>query len=233
MTAALHRGRWLSLSARLFLSYVLLLAVTLGVIAAAFLVLVSTRPAPHQLIFDEITAQAAALPLRDLWNASVGRRLLPAEQSFAVLATGLNALAAESGLRILIVNEQHRAVIWDSTAELQRGDTLRADFQTVMLPDELNFSRPRMGGGPERGVNGRLLNPDGTEWLFVGVDVFNHRLSAARVAVLFAVPRPPHWSGFRVVPEVIELWFGARFRLHERQRYARIDGRWTRRMLYP
>jgi len=47
------------------------------------------------------------------------------------------------------------------------------------------------------------------------------------------VPRPPHWSGFRVVPEMIELWYGAKYRLHERQRYARVDGRWTKRMLYP
>ncbi len=47
------------------------------------------------------------------------------------------------------------------------------------------------------------------------------------------VPRPPHWSGFRVVPEMIEFWYGAKFRLHERQRYARIEGRWTKRMLYP
>ena len=47
------------------------------------------------------------------------------------------------------------------------------------------------------------------------------------------VARPPHWSGFRVVPEMIELWYGAKYRLHERQRYARVDGRWTKRMLYP
>lgn len=47
------------------------------------------------------------------------------------------------------------------------------------------------------------------------------------------VPRPPHWSGFRVVPEMIELWFGARYRLHERHRYARVNGRWTKRMLFP
>jgi pyridoxamine 5'-phosphate oxidase len=47
------------------------------------------------------------------------------------------------------------------------------------------------------------------------------------------VPRPPHWSGFRVVPEIIEFWYGARYRLHERQRYERIDGQWQRRMLYP
>ncbi|MBP6626761.1 MAG: pyridoxamine 5'-phosphate oxidase [Arenimonas sp.] len=47
------------------------------------------------------------------------------------------------------------------------------------------------------------------------------------------VPRPPHWSGFRVVPERIEFWYGARFRLHERQHYQRVDGQWTQRMLYP
>jgi pyridoxamine 5'-phosphate oxidase len=47
------------------------------------------------------------------------------------------------------------------------------------------------------------------------------------------VPRPAHWSGFRVVPEMIEFWYGAKFRLHERQRYERLDGVWRRRMLYP
>jgi len=47
------------------------------------------------------------------------------------------------------------------------------------------------------------------------------------------VPRPPHWSGLRVVPELIEFWYGARFRLHERQRYERVDGVWHRRMLFP
>lgn len=47
------------------------------------------------------------------------------------------------------------------------------------------------------------------------------------------VPRPPHWSGFRVVPERIEFWYGARYRLHERQCYQRSQGQWHKRMLYP
>ena len=47
------------------------------------------------------------------------------------------------------------------------------------------------------------------------------------------VPRPPNWSGFRVVPDAIEFWYGARFRLHERHRHERVDGRWSERMLFP
>ncbi|KFN45613.1 pyridoxamine 5'-phosphate oxidase [Arenimonas metalli] len=47
------------------------------------------------------------------------------------------------------------------------------------------------------------------------------------------VPRPPHWSGFRVVPERLEFWYGAKYRLHERHHYERVDGQWRKRMLFP
>jgi len=47
------------------------------------------------------------------------------------------------------------------------------------------------------------------------------------------VPRPPHWGGYRVVPDVIELWYGHRHRLHDRVRYERRDGTWSKRLLYP
>ena len=48
-----------------------------------------------------------------------------------------------------------------------------------------------------------------------------------------AIPRPKHWSGFRVVPSRIEFWYGARHRLHSRHVHEIADGRWTERMLYP
>jgi pyridoxamine 5'-phosphate oxidase len=47
------------------------------------------------------------------------------------------------------------------------------------------------------------------------------------------VPRPPHWSGYRVVPDRIEFWYGAEFRLHERYCYECEGGVWRKRMLYP
>ncbi len=48
------------------------------------------------------------------------------------------------------------------------------------------------------------------------------------------VPRPPRWTGFRVVPRAVEFWYGANFRLHERCLHERdADGTWSTRMLYP
>ncbi|MGO8971472.1 MAG: pyridoxamine 5'-phosphate oxidase [Myxococcaceae bacterium] len=49
------------------------------------------------------------------------------------------------------------------------------------------------------------------------------------------VPRPPHWSGFRLVPDLIEFWEGRENRLHEREvfRRERPGAPWTHQHLYP
>jgi pyridoxamine 5'-phosphate oxidase len=48
------------------------------------------------------------------------------------------------------------------------------------------------------------------------------------------VPRPPHWSGFRIVPAELEFWREGAFRLHDRVRFTRsgADG-WTTARLFP
>ena len=61
----------------------------------------------------------------------------------------------------------------------------------------------------------------------------------ARVAALevrYAVteiPRPPHWSGYRVRPEAFEFWQDMPFRLHDRTIYARESDVWRLSKLYP
>jgi pyridoxamine 5'-phosphate oxidase len=49
------------------------------------------------------------------------------------------------------------------------------------------------------------------------------------------MPRPAHWSGFRLVPSAIEFWKDGEFRLHDRVRFTRdgADGAWSSMRLYP
>jgi len=48
-----------------------------------------------------------------------------------------------------------------------------------------------------------------------------------------SVPRPPHWSGFRVKPEKIEFWHQKPFRHHQRFVYTRLGEGWKHQWLYP
>jgi len=47
------------------------------------------------------------------------------------------------------------------------------------------------------------------------------------------VPRPPHWGGYRVIPERIEFWSDRPHRLHERRLFTRDGERWSEGLLYP
>ena len=47
------------------------------------------------------------------------------------------------------------------------------------------------------------------------------------------VPRPPHWSGWRLLPNEIEFWVDGEGRIHERLNYKNINGKWEKEILYP
>lgn len=97
---------------------------------------------------------------------------------------------------------------------------------TVAEADAYFASRPRASQvGAWASLQSQTL--DARETFEARIDAFEKKFEGGEV------PRPPHWSGFRVVPEMIEFWYGARYRLHERQHYERVEGAWSHRMLYP
>jgi pyridoxamine 5'-phosphate oxidase len=59
--------------------------------------------------------------------------------------------------------------------------------------------------------------------------------NAARYSAQFLLnpPRPPHWGGYRLVPDEWQFWQGRKSRLHDRLRYRQVGGGWVRERLAP
>ena len=59
--------------------------------------------------------------------------------------------------------------------------------------------------------------------------------AAAKYGAQFMLnpPRPPHWGGYRLVPDRWEFWQGRKSRLHDRLRYSLVGGAWQRDRLAP
>ena len=59
--------------------------------------------------------------------------------------------------------------------------------------------------------------------------------NAAKVGAKFLLnpPRPPHWGGYRLVPDTWEFWQGRKSRLHDRLRYRLAGSDWVRERLAP
>jgi len=71
-----------------------------------------------------------------------------------------------------------------------------------------------------------VVIPDRT-WLEEREQRFEHAYEGQEI------PRPIHWGGYRVIPDMVEFWQGQPSRLHDRIRYERRDGSWHRFRLAP
>jgi len=133
---------------------------------------------------------------------------------------------SEKGLH-LAGNPHASIVFW--WGEKQRQVRIDGVIERIspQLSDEYFASRPResqLGAW----ISSQSKKIPNREWLSERCDQFTEQYEGKEI------PRPPHWGGYRLVPDMFELWQGQPSRLHDRFRYNIDDGgRWVTERLSP
>ena len=172
----------------------------------------------------------------------------PAEPSAAALATA-SAQGVPSVRMVLLRGFDERGFVFYTNTESRKADDIRANPQAALCVYWKSLGRQVRIEGPIALVEaaeadayfaGRGRGSQIGAWASdQSRPMASRRALEKRVAKfaakfgLAAVPRPQHWSGYRVTPLHIEFWREARFRLHERVVYHRGEDGWTSQRLYP
>ncbi len=157
-----------------------------------------------------------------------------------------------SARTVLLKAHDARGFVFYTHMDGRKGRELLANPQAALL-----FHWPRVRDGVQVRIEGDVVlvddpqadayfasRPRGSQvgaWASLQSETLPDRQAFERRIAEFEhefegcdVPRPPRWTGFRVVPASIEFWYGANYRLHQRCLYERdAGGIWSTRMLYP
>ncbi len=171
----------MSVRARLFLSYLLLLSITLGTIVIVLAIILDTRPAPPQQTYQRLAAIAQGAPLRDvLLNALSGYG--SATERINTLETDLTLLSQDLNVRVLIINSSDDTIIFDSMQTFSPGDLVDLGLDNYSVPAAI-----------QRGFSSRVATIFGHfedttgQWLFAGLATV--RSGDPTSALLFADPQ--------------------------------------------
>ncbi|MEO1968979.1 MAG: pyridoxamine 5'-phosphate oxidase [Sphingomonadaceae bacterium] len=202
---------------------------------------------------DAITDELSALPengplaLFDAWFAEA-RNSEPNDSNAMALATA-TADGRPSVRMVLLKEHGPDGFVFYTNAQSRKGEEIRANPHAALLFHWKSLRRQiRIEGALEE------VSPEQADAYFHSRNRVSQLGSAAsdqsrplhersdylqRVEQLAErypagdIPRPVHWTGFRLIPEAMEFWLDRPNRLHDRRRFTRSGEGWTSTLLYP
>jgi pyridoxamine 5'-phosphate oxidase len=208
--------------------------------------LAALRKSYERAELDEVHSDANPLRQFERWLGEAMDAQVP-EPNAMTLATVGSDLRPSSRI-VLIKGYDARGIVWYTNYQSRKGQELAGNPYAALQFHWVELERVVR-------IEGRVEKVDAAEsdayfasrpldsrigaWaspqseVIGGRDVLVKNAAVAAARHLLSPPRPPHWGGYRLVPDRWEFWQGRKSRLHDRLRY-RLDGSaWLRERLAP
>ena len=204
---------------------------------------------PSWLTSGDFTAADEPLRLFAAW-LSDATAAEPRDPTAMTLAT-VDADGRPDARMVLLKGVDERGFVFYTNIDSQKGRELDAHPQACLVFHWKSLNRQvRIRGDVERVTDAEAdayfaTRPKQAQigaWASKQSSPLESRLAFEKAVAIYAtkfaigaVPRPPNWSGYRVIPLRLEFWHDRPFRLHDRIEFARskIGAPWSKTRLYP
>jgi pyridoxamine 5'-phosphate oxidase len=199
---------------------------------------------------DDFTESQEPFALFEAWLAEAGRSE-PNDPNAMALAT-VDADGLPNVRMVLLKGLDPRGFVFYTNTESQKGNELDGQKKAAVVFHWKSLRRQvRVRGPIERVADAEAdeyfaSRPRGSRigaWASQQSRELESRFALEKAVASYTaryavgdVPRPPHWTGYRILPVSIEFWHDRPFRLHDRVQFTRAEpsGPWTsKRRLYP